>query len=139
MPHVVLSGKIEFLRLQKVLSHLVLKDQGRGIIIRIENSFLNASQDTLLVHAIAVEKISRSFYILASQKESGMTIRLDPLTDPEKTSGVKTAIAVVAVGAMICSGSEQPKVLKTNISEFLEPARELLGTRIAVGTIAGNG
>jgi hypothetical protein len=74
----------------------------------------------MMAKAVVVErKISSSFYILINPKSDKTSIRLDPLTDPEKTSGVKMALALMAK-KVLKHFLPDLKVAQTNIQEFLD-------------------
>ena len=75
----------------------------------------------MMAKAVVIEgKISSSFYILLINVNSEKTtIRLDPLTDSEKTSGVKMALALMAK-KVLKHFLPDLKVAQTNIQEFLD-------------------
>jgi len=50
----------------------------------------------MLSKAIAIDQKTQSFYIVVMKRENKITVRLDPITDPEKTDGVKIALALMA-------------------------------------------
>jgi hypothetical protein len=85
--------------------------------------YLNARDRTALVEALVVEPhVHRKFYILLTEKSGGLMVRLDPLTDPEKTDGVKRLLAEVA--AWVRRASPRGRYGTTNLSEFLvDPPR----------------
>jgi hypothetical protein len=49
----------------------------------------------MLSKAIVIDQKTQSFYIVVMNREYKITIRLDPITDPEKTDGVKGALALM--------------------------------------------
>jgi hypothetical protein len=55
---------------------------------------------------------------LINAKSDKTTIRLDLLTDPEKTPVVKTALALMA--KMVLKHFPDLKVIQTNLQEFLD-------------------
>jgi hypothetical protein len=128
MPHVVLAGGINMQALASALNGNVIRDPPGGMIVRLEESFLNATGSSLLIRVTVVEGIPRSFYIIVTRKQAGVTIRLDHLTDPEKTNGVKTALALVAVKAMQID--RELSVVKTNISDYLDTAMHMLTANV---------
>jgi hypothetical protein len=80
---------------------------------------LHSRDRTPLIQALVVEpRVNRKFYVLLVEKPEGLLVRLDPLTDPEKTDGVKRLLALVAewirrVSPGSCFGT-------TNLREFLQ-------------------
>jgi hypothetical protein len=97
MPHVVLSGNISFKETFKHLDKIFFKDSKNSIIIRIEDYFINKFENLILAKTISVDQKTQSFFIMLMKKEDRVTIRLDPLSDPEKTYGVKIALALIAI------------------------------------------
>jgi hypothetical protein len=78
----------------------------------------------MLARVTVIEEWSLKFYAsisttsTSSAKEDRAVIRLDPLTDPEKTNGVKMALALLAKS--ILQQFPNLKVIKTNLQEFLD-------------------
>ena len=70
-------------------------------------------------------KKTQSFFIVVTNRENKITIRLDPITDPEKTYGVKIAIALMAKRIQDIEKTSDLYVSKTNIQEFIERLQEL--------------
>ena len=89
-------------------------------IVRIENYFINQPGDIILAKAVAVDQRAQSFYILVTSSKDKTTIRLDPTTDPEKTDGVKIALALMAKRLQEIEGAHNLYVPKTNIQEFID-------------------
>jgi hypothetical protein len=87
-------------------------------ILKVIDKYINASKQSALIESLAIENgTNQSFFIQLSQKKSSLTVRLLPLTDPEKTAGVKTIMALIAkqikdTNAAITYG-------KNNLEEFL--------------------
>jgi len=93
-------------------------------VIKTTAIYLNARDRTALVQALVVEpRVHRKFYVLLVEKPGAMMVRLDPLTDPEKTDAVKRALAMVA--DWVRRISPESRYGTTNLSEFLlDGARE---------------
>lgn len=78
----------------------------------------------MLARVTVIEEWSLKFYAsisatsTSSAKEDRAVIRLDPLTDPEKTNGVKMALALLAKS--ILQQFPNLEVIKTNLQEFLD-------------------
>jgi hypothetical protein len=51
-------------------------------------------------------------------KENSSTLRLFPMTDPQKTKSVKTALGLIA--SFVLGVYPNAQIIKTNISEFIE-------------------
>ena len=106
---------------------ILFKDQKSNIIVRIEKYFINQPGDMILAKAVAVDQKPQSFYILVTNKnkEDKTTIRLDPITDPEKTDGVKIALALMAKRIQEIEKAHNLYVSKTNIQEFIDKLQEI--------------
>jgi hypothetical protein len=106
---------------------LLFKDQKSNIIVRIEKYFINQLGDMILAKAVAVDQKPQSFYIMVTNKnkEDKTTIRLDPITNPEKTDGVKIALALIAKRIQEIEKAHNLYVSKTNIQEFIDKLQEI--------------
>ncbi len=116
MPHVVLeninSAKLAFDSVVPFTTRL------EGGVLKVTDKFLNAAQNTALVESLAVENgNNQSFFVELSQKQNSLTVRLLPLTDPEKTPGVKMIMAMVA--KQILDSNADVSYGKTNLQDFL--------------------
>lgn len=125
MPHIVLSGSILLSNTFKQMNKILFKDQKSNVIVRIENFFINQRCDIILSKAVAIDQKTQSFYIMVTNRENKITIRLDPITDPEKTYGVKIAIALMAKRIQDIEKISDLCVSKTNIQEFIDRLQEL--------------
>ena len=125
MPHIVLSGSISLSHVFEHMYKLLFKDQKSNIIVRIEKYFINQPGDMVLAKADAVDQKPQSFYIMVTNKEDRTTIRLDPITDPEKTDGVKIALALMAKRIQEIEKAHNLYVSKTNIQEFIDKLQEI--------------
>lgn len=116
MPHIVLeninSTKEAFNALQPFSSKI------QGGILKVLDKYINASQQSALIDSLAIENgKNQAFFIQLSQKESTLTIRLLPLTDPQKTDGVKTIMAMIA--KQIKDTNPSIEYGKNNLEKFL--------------------
>ena len=125
MPHIVLSGSILLSNAFEHMEKILFKDQKSNIIVRIENYFINQPGNILLAKAVAVDQKPQSFYIMVMNREDKTTIRLDPQTDPEKTDGVKIALALMAKRIQEIEKARNLYVSKTNIQEFIDKLQEI--------------
>lgn len=122
MPHIVLSGSISLSNVFEHMYKILFKDQKKSnIIVRIEKYFINQPGDIIIAKAVAVDdQKPQSFYIMVMYREDKTTIRLDPITDPEKTDGVKIALALMAKRIQEIEKAHNLYVSKTNIQEFID-------------------
>lgn len=122
MPHIVLSGSISLSQVFEHMYKILFKDQKKSnIIVRIEKYYINQPGDIILAKAVAVDdQKPQSFYIMVMYREDKTTIRLDPITNPEKTDGVKIALALMAKRIQEIEKAHNLYVSKTNIQEFID-------------------
>jgi hypothetical protein len=106
------------------MNKILFQDEKSNIIVRIEHFFINQRCDIILSKAIAIDQKTQSFYIVVTNRENKITIRLDPITDPEKTDGVKIAIALIAKRIQDIEKTSNLYVSKTNIQEFIDRLQE---------------
>lgn len=126
MPHVVLSGSISVAEIFDNLQKIMYRYPTSNTIIRIEEYLVSKEANRLLARATVVEQQQpRSFYIEVNVKDDKTTVRLDPMTDPEKTDGVKLALALVAKMIQEIGKLNNLSVSKTNISEFLDRVQQM--------------
>lgn len=124
MPHIVLTNVSDFNSFYNNFKKEVLiikneKDQ-TNTIIRFEEIFLNQLENIILIKTIVIESNNQpqTYYIMTMKKNNQITIRLDPLTDPQnKTDAVKTSLANIAkqykkIDPAISIG-------KTNLEQYL--------------------
>lgn len=116
MPHIVLqninSSKTAFDAVEPFIKKI------DGGILKVVDKYINASEQSVLVESLAIEDgVSQNFFIQLSQKKSSLTVRLFPLTDPEKTNGVKLIMATIA--HQIKSRESAIEYGKNNLEEFL--------------------
>jgi len=95
MPHIVLENinatKEAFEAVQS------FGNKVEGGILKVMDKYINANEQSALIEALAIENgVNQTFFVQLSQKKSSLTVRLLPLTDPEKTDGVKTIMALIA-------------------------------------------
>ena len=116
MPHVQIIGSVRLEQLAERFEPLSIRNGdtiGKALAF-----FLNARDRTALVQALVVEpRINRRFYVLLTEKPDGLMVRLNPLTDPEKTDAVKRLLAAVA--DWIHRASPGSSYGTTNLQEFL--------------------
>ena len=113
MPHVVFDQRID---LRKLSEEFVKIFKNEGKIIKIENIFVDKQGRTALLPTVVIDEMNQNFFIEISTSENKSTIRLHPRTDPEKTSGVKTAMGLLAKQIQKLF---EVKITKTNIQDFI--------------------
>ena len=95
MPHVVIECQARISDYQPLFRSIDFRQGTR--IVKIKRFFLEKGGESALLEVIAVEAgHQQKFFIQLAQKPEGITVRLEPLTDPEKNTAVKTSLALVA-------------------------------------------
>jgi hypothetical protein len=131
MPHVVITGPIDLARIYRELP--AFEERRGGALLKLRDALLSRSGRTLLLDAVVVEGLTRAansedapragpgatrrFLVEVDQHRDGLTVRLYPPTDPEKTAGVKRLVARVA--SHILSLDERARVVRTNLAAEL--------------------
>jgi hypothetical protein len=117
MPHIVLE-KINSTR----AAFDAVKPFGNKIeggILKVIDTYINASEQSALIESLAIENgVNQTFFVQISQKKTSLTVRLLPLTDPEKTDGVKTIMATIA--KQIKDTDSAIEYGKNNLEDFLQ-------------------
>lgn len=96
MPHAVIEGG---LTPRSVWERFEPVFERRGDdVLRVDRAFLDAEGRCVLLQTlVASGGLKQEFFIrIARRRDGALTVRLEPLTDPEKTEGVQNALAVVA-------------------------------------------
>lgn len=117
MPHVVMEGAVELGPLRE--NFALLQERWGDDVLKVRHLYVDQQGQQALLDTLVVESGHRQmFFIHLTLREGGAVLRLLPQTDPEKTDGVKRALARVAAfvrehaAGECCYGA-------TNISEFL--------------------
>ncbi len=117
MPHVVIEGSVDPGRLFEELEPV--HEAGSHGVRRTGEIFLNRRRDTSLLEAVVVERgLRQRFFVLISRKGAGVTVRLEPSTQPEKTEGVKRLLA--AVGRRVRTHFPDTRYGQTNLADCLD-------------------
>jgi len=95
VPHVILAGDVTIDRARSVFEPFLARDGDR--VIKAERFYSERDGRAALVEMVVVERgFTQKFFVQLAPRRDGLTVRLEPLTDPEKTPGVKRAITEVA-------------------------------------------
>jgi hypothetical protein len=116
MPHIVLEKINDTKEAYVALKPFAKKIDGG--ILKVLDKYINGAEQIALVESLAIENgVNQNSFIQLSQKKSNLTVRLLPLTDPEKTKGVKTIMAMVA--KQIKDTNKNITYGKNNLEDFL--------------------
>lgn len=115
MPHVVLEGRLTVDDAARVFEPFVVREGDR--IVKAERFYREKDARAALIEMIVVDSgHTQKFFIQLSPRDGGLTVRLEPLTDPEKSPAVRSAIAHVAHRLRAATGAAYGS---TNIAEHL--------------------
>lgn len=116
MPHIVLEKAQSVKQCFDAIDPMIEKLEIG--ILKITNKYLHDKENSALIESIAIEDgKNQNFYIQLSSKGDSVTVRLLPLTDPEKTYGVKKLMGIVA--NTIKNSNPQIVYGKTNLQDFI--------------------
>lgn len=115
LPHVVFSRKIDLLDLSKNFTGLFQKNP---VLIKISAIFVQNNGFSALLPTIIIDNIHREFLIEISTTKLKTTIRLYPVTDPDKTDGVKLSFALLAKYLLVVY--PDLKITKSNIFDYTD-------------------
>jgi CHASE3 domain sensor protein len=116
MPHIVLEKINSTKEAYEAITPFANKIEGG--ILKVMDKYINASEQSALIESLAIENgVNQSFFVQLTQKKSSLTVRLLPLTDPEKTDGVKTIMATIA--KQIKDANPTIEYGKNNLESFL--------------------
>jgi hypothetical protein len=95
MPHIVLENINKARDAFNAVQPFANKIEGG--MLKVMDKYINANEQTVLIDSLAIENgKNQNFFVQLSQKKSSLTVRLLPLTDPQKTDGVKIIMAHIA-------------------------------------------
>ena len=115
LPHVVFTRKIDLLDLSKNFTGLFQKNP---VLIKISAIFVQNNGFSALLPTIIIDNIHREFLIEISTTKLKTTIRLYPVTDPDKTDGVKLSFALLAKYLLVVY--PDLKITKSNIFDYTD-------------------
>ena len=116
MPHVEVRGSIPLSDFHARFAPRSLREG--ETVTKAVGAFLAHDGRTVLLDLLIVEGFLRqSFFLVMTAREGGTMVRLLPRTSPEKTAGVKRAVAWAA--AWLRAVSPSSAVGSTNLEAFL--------------------
>jgi hypothetical protein len=108
----VIAGEIDLRGYAERFAHLHITNTRD--VLRTEAVYVERAGRTLLIQALAVEAgRTQTFYVRVSAQEHGASVRIDPLSRPERSEGVKRIVA--EIGADLLARSPGAKVRTTNL------------------------
>ena len=114
MPHVVLDKKLNLFDFSILFKPLFQKSP----LIKIDKLYVSSDGSNALLSTIVIDDSHHEFFIQLMTHDDRTTIRLLPLTDPEKTDAVKQSLANLAIE--IQKFYPEMKVVKSNLWDYLK-------------------
>ena len=113
MPHVVIEGRIDLAAFASQFEPLV--QRSGGDVLRADRVYLERGAQALLVESLVVEAGRKlPFYVRISEHARGsVTLRVDPLTHPDRSPGVRELVARIA--ERLLRFAPQARVVRTNL------------------------
>jgi len=116
MPNVTIEGPVDLRQIVIRRPEMFLRDQDG--IKRVSEDYINTDCSKRLLEALVIEPGKKQqFFFQVCKKTDGAIIRLEPISEAEKTPGVKRLMGQVAFA--IRSLFPGSRYGKTNISDFL--------------------
>jgi hypothetical protein len=113
MPHVVIEGESDLAAFARAWRPLVLR---RGSdVLRADQCYLEQGGRAVLIEALCIEAGRKQpFYVKLSAHDRGsVTVRIDPMTHPERSPGVRELVA--HVGARLLRATPGARVGASNL------------------------
>ena len=113
MPHIVLDKSLNLFDFAILFKPLFQKSP----LIKIQDMYIDTRGNTALLPVIIIDDSHHEFFIQLMTSKDKTTIRLYPLTDPEKTDTVKQSLANVCLE--IQKHYPDMKVVKSNLWDYI--------------------
>ena len=125
MPHVVLEGALTLADVVRRHEPFLAREGDR--LVKTERLYVDTEGRAALLETLVVDRgHTQKFFIQIQARAGGITVRLEPLTDPEKSPGVKRALGIVALRIRQATGC---RLGSTNIPEHLVDQKPPEGPR----------
>ncbi len=113
MPHVVVEGAVDLAAWVESFEPILVRRGGD--VLRADSAYLERGGRTALVEALAIEAGRKlPFYVRVSLHDRGSaTVRIDPLTHPERSEGVREIVALL--GLDLLQRTEGARLGQTNL------------------------
>ena len=113
MPHIVLNRSLNLFDFSILFKPLFQKSP----LIKIQDMYIDTRGTNALLNTIVIDSSHHEFFIQIMANKDKTTIRLYPLTDPEKTDAVKQSL--VNVYLEIQKHYPDMKVIKSNLWDYI--------------------
>jgi hypothetical protein len=114
MPHIALDRKIDLFEFAKFFSPVFQKSP----LIKIPTIYVEKNGLNALLPTVVIDEKHQEFFIQILTTESKTTIRLLPITDPEKTDTVKSSLAEVYF--LVKEFDPKMNISKSNLWDYVK-------------------
>ncbi|WP_455139489.1 hypothetical protein [Candidatus Hodarchaeum mangrovi] len=117
MPHAVINGNISIENVFKDIKPIFIRFN--DTILKTNEFFISKDKKTILIDALCVETgKNNSFFMMLNQRDDGIVVRISPITEIDKTDGVKMLLAQITKS--ILKSYDKVTLGKTNLEKYLE-------------------
>ena len=113
MPHIVLNRSLNLFDFSILFKPLFQKSP----LIKIQDMYIDTRGTNALLNTVVIDSSHHEFFIQLITNKDKTTIRLYPLTDPEKTDAVKQSLVNVCLE--IQKHYPDMKVIKSNLWDYI--------------------
>ena len=113
MPHIVLDKSLNLFDFSILFKPTFQKSP----LIKIQDMYIDTRGTNALLSTVVIDDSHHEFFIQLMSGKDRTTIRLYPLTDPQKTDSVKQSLAIVCF--QIQRHYPDMKIIKTNLLDYL--------------------
>jgi len=114
MPHIVLDKKLNLFDFSILFTPIFQKSP----LIKIHKIYVSSDGSNALFSTVVIDDSHHEFFIQVMTNDDRTTIRLFPLTDPEKTDAVKQSL--VNLSMMIQKFYPDMRIVKSNLWDYLK-------------------
>ena len=113
MPHIVLNKSLNLFDFSILFKPIFQKSP----LIKIQDMYIDTRGSNALLPTVVIDDSHHEFFIQLMTNKDKTTIRLYPLTDPEKTDAVKQSLANICSQILVCY--PDMKVTKSNLWNYI--------------------
>ena len=113
MPHIVLNKSLNLFDYSILFKPIFVKSP----LIKIQDMYIDTRGSNALLSTVVIDDSHHEFFIQLMTSKNKTTIRLYPLTDPEKTDAVKQSLANLCL--QIQKNYPDMKVIKSNLWDYI--------------------
>lgn len=116
MPHAVLNGAVRMEDIFTGIEPLFVRNG--DVILKTSRVYMEREKKTILIDSLVIEGVKKiNFFAVIDGRDDGVTIRIYPGFEVEKTNGVKRTVAGIA--KQLLQKFPSFRLGATNLSEYL--------------------